>query len=502
MRKYYTLITILIVTSLNAQELVLNIADDTGSTQNSDPANLFVSGSSIYFIADVRNDVTTGTDTGKELWLSNGTTMGTNFVKDIRVGTSSGSPNNFFEYNGNVYFTAFDGSSSDLWTTDGTETGTVKVDLFPGVNEAVQRPIELNGIMYMTGIVTPGDSNDLIAWNGTTASNANSVADDESILSTMAILNGKLYLYMSLSSDNQNDLTDAVASQDNIGVELYEFDPSTNLFSLVKDVAPGATFNSGAMEYRANNSGISNLTTLGSKVYFEADNALWETDGTELGTFEVAVASTQGISGVRDLFAWDGNLYFEGDDGNGDQLWKYDLTFDTVTNISNISGGANTDHDPSSYVAYDSYLYYKGKDAVDSNLHLFRTNGSTIEQAFSDVDLGSSNIVLLNNKLYFEADANDGSGDELYSFDPITLSVETFDATDTLSIYPNPSNYGVVNIKGNLINANYTIYDINGRNVAEGSITDNQIRHSLYSGVYILNISTDNNTKSFKLVVD
>jgi ELWxxDGT repeat protein len=75
--------------------------------------------------------------TGYELWKSNGTTAGTVMVKDIRAGGSS-HPSYFTNVNGTLFFAASDGFIPDglgdeLWKSDGTAAGTVRVkDIVPG----------------------------------------------------------------------------------------------------------------------------------------------------------------------------------------------------------------------------------------------------------------------------------------------------------------------------------------------------------------------------------
>jgi len=67
-----------------------------------------------------------GTD-GWELWVTDGTSAGTNMIKDINPGSASGvSGNNFFsKHNGKVYFGADDGiNGKELWVSDGTTAGT------------------------------------------------------------------------------------------------------------------------------------------------------------------------------------------------------------------------------------------------------------------------------------------------------------------------------------------------------------------------------------------
>jgi ELWxxDGT repeat protein len=85
------------------------------------PSNLIVSGTVAYFRAlDPVN--------GLQPWKSDGTPGGTLMVKAI--GTSSSSPRNFMAIGPLVFFAATTGTEN-LWQTDGTAAGTVMVQPSP-----------------------------------------------------------------------------------------------------------------------------------------------------------------------------------------------------------------------------------------------------------------------------------------------------------------------------------------------------------------------------------
>jgi ELWxxDGT repeat protein len=79
-------------------------------------------GGSIYFIAD-------GGGAGRELWKTDGTAFGTVRVKDIAPGATAGVyALGLIARGGVVYFIASaTGSAYELWKSDGTESGTVQV---------------------------------------------------------------------------------------------------------------------------------------------------------------------------------------------------------------------------------------------------------------------------------------------------------------------------------------------------------------------------------------
>jgi ELWxxDGT repeat protein len=108
-----------------------------------------VAGGLLFFIA--KDDTH-----GMELWRTDGTEAGTNLVKDIRPGTQNGFnfPTVFKEINGVVYFVANDGAHGDeLWKSDGTEAGSqMVVDIVPGIGTGVAGQVDLvQGKLFFIG---------------------------------------------------------------------------------------------------------------------------------------------------------------------------------------------------------------------------------------------------------------------------------------------------------------------------------------------------------------
>ena len=99
-----------------------------------------------------------------ELWKTDGTTVGTVKVKEINSDITEGSiPQHFIDADGTLYFWAFDGVDSGLWKSDGTEAGTVLIKEFtsvfpsgtgfndPGYTQVTYEPgIGEGGIYYFT----------------------------------------------------------------------------------------------------------------------------------------------------------------------------------------------------------------------------------------------------------------------------------------------------------------------------------------------------------------
>lgn len=451
--------------------LVSDINDGAGS---SSPADLIVYNGALYFAADdaTGTNTTGGADLGKELWTTDGSASGTTFVADLRAGDASSTPNNFFVYNGTLYFSANSGAGSVLFSSDGTTAGTVATG-----EGFIFNSVQLGGLVYHVD-TTAGNS--LKEFNGTTSTPVVGSGVESIVGATIVSFQDKIFCYM----DETND-------EPTIGRELYAYDPTTDVFTLIKDI----TGDDG-------DSSISNFTILGTTLYFEALSGLWKTDGTEAGTIAVAAAETAGIGGVSSLFAWNGKLFFEGDDGSNDQLWAYDPTLDTVTNISNITGSTATggnNHDPSDYAVLGDFLYYAGEIADDTAQYLFRTDGVTSERLDSNI-FDVDDIAVLNGVLYFEGD--DGTtGNELYKFDPTTLNIDRV-SFDSLTVFPNPS-VNQITVDSNFSGpVSYTISDINGRIVLDGKLSNNTIEHNLNSGVYMLQLNDQNSSVTKKIIVN
>lgn len=71
----------------------------------------------LYFVVDINNQ-------GRQLWKTDGSSLGTVLLKNIFPGSNNANPNNLFVFNGLLYFAATNALGSELWKTDGTEINT------------------------------------------------------------------------------------------------------------------------------------------------------------------------------------------------------------------------------------------------------------------------------------------------------------------------------------------------------------------------------------------
>lgn len=340
-------------------------------------------GNKVFFVA-------TAPLTGKELYVSDGTTGGT-IVIDINPGIPSSSPAGLTEMNGMLYFSATDGSNvtgTELWRTDGTVAGTMMVkDIYTGQGNS-SYPTQLTkvgGVLYFVATTGVGGitGKELFVSDGTDAG-TNLVKD----------------IRVGSSGSNPRNLLGIgstlffVANDGVNGEEVWKSNGTEAGTVIVKDINAGSA--GASPNY---------LTNLNGTLYFSATKAasateLWKSDGTDAGTVVVKEA-TSGIYYPAYLYAFGGNVYFQArDDGTyGTVLWKTDGTLaGTVIVKNNVT--------PYTFYTVGSILYFTGTDYT-TGIELWRTDGSAGGTVLvKDLNPGSNgsnptNLTAFNGNLYF-----------------------------------------------------------------------------------------------------
>ena len=143
----------------------LKIINPTGIAY---PSNFFAFNGKVYFSA---SDGVNGT----QLWVTDGTTSGTVKVTNINAGPSGLQPSTFTLFNAKLFFMGIDtGNFYQLFSTDGTAAGTkvIKADHTPGVGNLGFFPASMavhNNKLYMSGYDSISATNQLWVSDGTTA---------------------------------------------------------------------------------------------------------------------------------------------------------------------------------------------------------------------------------------------------------------------------------------------------------------------------------------------
>jgi len=306
--------------------------------------------------------------TGRELWITDGSTSGTMLVRDIHPGTGSSNPSAFVALGalGRVLFRADDGASgAELWRTDGTAAGTVRVaDILPGAASSNATPLVpvgsgndqrlLLSAIYGANLAGPWISDGTGA--GTTLLRAIGVAAPGSDPIQVTDHTGAPFVLY------QGD--DGLS-----GRELWRSDGTVAGTVMVKDINPGTADGSPA-----------NFAHWNGRTYFSANDGvhnteLWVSDGTTVGTFmlkEIYVGP--GFSTPHSFVAFAGLLFFSAFDGNGRELWRTDGTAAGTVMVQDINPGT-AGSGPDEFLVVGNRLYFTATTAA-TGAELWQTDGT------------------------------------------------------------------------------------------------------------------------------
>lgn len=294
-----------------------------------------------------------------QLWVTRGT-PGTTFKLADKT------EQYFAVGNGKLYFQTFE----ELWETDGSPAGTLKVS-----NTLAFSPIWTwnNGLFLR--------SNRQLYFGDGTA-------------------NGTVLLHEFSEDDEPEDFFvfgDAVYFFQSGG--FYRTDGTAAGTTLVKD------FN-GSVRTRYNNDSLP--IVMGDYFYFTTyetatGRELWQSDGTEIGTTLVADLNEGTGSGANyDLVAHNGLLLFAGSNGTDSGLWTYDIASETMTYLTGPIS------EP--FTVMGDYVYFNADDP-DTGFELWRSDGTQAGTGLvADLnpgpdDGGAGILGTLNNKLLFTSNA-------------------------------------------------------------------------------------------------
>lgn len=316
---------------------------------------LCAAGNHVFFM--VCKDITYGC----ELWVSNGTTLGTHLLKDIRPGPESFGPYELTSHGSSLFFTADDGIHGDeLWRSDGTTTGTRMVkDIQSGLNCSCpglltgygsdllfyaddgihgREPWITDGTPAGThllkniaqGTLSSETNTPFDAYQGRAYFAAQDSAHGAELWRTNGTTTGTRLVvdiwpgaHGSWPGDlvNGSGLMFFGARDATHGFELWRSDGTASRTRLVKDIHSGSASTDLAM-YRgyAASLGASGIVF----TIFDSGDQLWTSNGTSTGTKRLTPLGTTSLYWVTRV----GNrAFFTADDGvHGDELWVTDGT--------------------------------------------------------------------------------------------------------------------------------------------------------------------------------
>jgi len=367
------------------------------------PTSLFNANGTLYFGA-------VGSMSGRELWKSDGTVGGTVMVKDINDGADSSSAQTFAFTNGELFFTADDGvAGRELWKSDGTVSGTVRVrDIHPGPgSSSTYTKTVSGGVVFFAAIEDwPGAGSGRELWKS-----------DGTVGGTVRVMDinpGPDYSFPRMPSHlvDCNGVLFFAADNGTNGEELWKSDGTGFNTVMVMDINPGpassttlkfATCVNGTLFFVAND-GVNGLE-------------LWKSDGTVNGAVMVDDLNPGSHSSPRSLTDVGGTLFFSADDGtHGREPWKSDGSPGGTVMIKDIwpgtTGGGGYD-----FTDVNGTVFFPAADAY-SNPELWMTDGSkagtvVVEDTNPSWSSGPQQLTRVGDRLFFLAD--DGThGEELW----------------------------------------------------------------------------------------
>ncbi len=382
---------------LAQQELVKDINPGGGWSEFE---YLFHIGDNFYFAANG--------DSGRELWISDGTPDGTQELIDINVGFIGSNPTQFVELNGVWYFSADNGvTGAELWRTDGTAAGTtILKDIHPGFpSSEIAGMVNIEGVLYFEAN-DGANGKELWTSDGTTAG-TNMLVDINPGLSS-----GSPEHFTLFGTDVYFSANDGVN-----GKEIWKTDGTLVGTSMVADVFTGSE-----------SSFPANLTTVGNALYFTADDGVvgrevYKTDGTAAGTtLQGDINPGISPSNASDLYAVGNYLFLSANDGtNGTELWRSDATSATpdLQMIELFAGAFSTL--PTNFIKLNDDLIFNANDGTNGyELWIANASDGSVNLVKNiSPNFNSSNPVMLdvlNNEVIFAA-KDSAIGVELWKTD-------------------------------------------------------------------------------------
>lgn len=411
---------------------------------------------------------------GRELWRTDGTPSGTTRFADINPGTLGSDPTDLTVAGSSLFFVATHNGVRGLWKTDGTEAGTVLVKNISGFQPSPNAPADTSYSPY--GLVAAGNRLYFVAtdYRGTELWTSDGTTDGTTLVKD---INETEYTGGVLASSYPYELTPHGArlyfgASDKSGTKLWATDGTASGTTVVADVAVSGMvstnsglfytafvdgrhrlyqyaydldkvtwpFNYGAVKTSLVTSfeQVGDMVAVGRRALFVADDGngeeVWASDGSAAGTTRISAISTTGMAYPAQLTVGEQGygdvprIYFTADDGvHGREPWVTDGTLHGTRMLEDVYQGP-MGSSPTHLRALRSGLAFIADDGLHGR-ELWFADGRTSSAALvrdlnpdGDVfdEFASATyaaVTSLGATLYFSADQGDGQGLRLWTSD-------------------------------------------------------------------------------------
>lgn len=368
---------------------------------------------------------------GRELFVTDGTPAGTSLLKDIDPGTFTAftGSGDFIRLEGNVvYFAATDNDFNyELWKSDGTTAGTIKLSNIGATAPTFGHWNAINGKFIFSAFDNGAvHGRELWVTDGTPAGTGLLREIRNGISSAFDGSGDFVY--------NDGNIIYFVAIDNLSSYEIWKTDGTTA--NTVKITSTGATANT-----------VGHWTKMGSKFVFTVTDGnavhgreMWVTDGTSGGTFQlkdINPGTGSAFDGSGDFRAlWGNNLLFTAtDNGTTYELWKTDATTSGTIKLSNISA---TNNSVGQWTPMFGKVIFSMNNS-SSGRELYKTDGTVPGTSLlKEINIGAGSGLIAsdfsinaNNTMFFVATIN-GTKFELWKSDGTpagTTAITSLNAT-------------------------------------------------------------------------
>lgn len=389
---------------------------------------------------------------GIELWKSDGTSGGTDLVKDINSGTGSSYPDELTASGNELFFLAEpDGDNEQVFATNGTTVTQLTQTLDDG--DDFENSISAgatSGVAYTS--IDDGYHGDepfkLTSTGASLLADVNTSTEDNSQAPGDTAKVGNTVYFTAGSDGNET---------------LWKSDGTT---AGTVNITPAVTIGTGVNATTAsvvNGLQVGDLLGGSSVLYFESNadgtnNALWMYNGTTAAPVQfipsgsttptdIVIGSNRNVVG--------NTLYFDYNDGtDGDELWMTDGTVAGTKMVKDIDAGSGSS-DPANFYVLGNKLLFTANDGSGAGSELWVSDGTSAGTvAIKHLAPGTSlpdfeDFAVVGSNAYF---STEDDGTSLWKTDGTaagTVNVGVFDEVDLPPYGVAGSDYGPAPVIGN-----------------------------------------------------